>query len=85
MQRAYSTLGDEQRRQALGQIFEYENSQKAVDGYYAALLDAKAMAAKGEEEKDLRARVAAGPCRWTRVESSKRSGSSAEPTPSSSS
>jgi hypothetical protein len=59
--RAYSALGDEQKRRALGQIFDYENSQKAVGGYYAALLDAKPMAAKGEEEKALRAKVAANP------------------------
>ena len=59
--RAYSALGDEQKRRALGQIFGYENSQKAVGGYYAALLDAKAMAAKAEEEKALRAKVAADP------------------------
>ena len=59
--RAYSALGAEQTRQALGQIFGYENSQKAVGGYYEALLDAKAMAAKAEEEKALRAKVAADP------------------------
>jgi hypothetical protein len=59
--RAYSALGAEQTRQALGQIFGYENSQKAVGGNYEALLDAKAMAAKAGEEKALRSRVAADP------------------------
>ncbi len=44
---AYAALGEEQKRRALGQIFGYENSQKALGGYYAALLDTKAMAAKG--------------------------------------
>ena len=59
--RAYSALGAEQTRRALGQVFGYENSQKAVGGYHAALLDAKAMAAKAEDEKALRAKVAADP------------------------
>jgi hypothetical protein len=59
--RAYSASGEEQKRRALGQIFEYENSQKAIGGYYAALLDAKAMAAKRDEENALRAKVAADP------------------------
>jgi hypothetical protein len=57
--RAYAAGGDEQKRRALDQIFGYENSQKAIGGYYAALLDAKAMAVKAEEEKALRAKVAA--------------------------
>ena len=58
---AYSALGDEQKRRALDQIFGYENSQKAMGGYYAALLDTKAMARKAEEEKALRAKVAGDP------------------------
>jgi hypothetical protein len=58
---AYSDLGAEQKRRALGQIFGFENSQKAFGGYYAALLDAKAMAAKAEDEGALRAGVAADP------------------------
>jgi hypothetical protein len=57
--RSYAALGEEQKRRALDQIFGYENSQKAIGGYHAALLDAKAMARKAEEEKALRARVAA--------------------------
>ena len=61
--RAYPALGEEEKRRALGQIFGYENSQKAIGGYYAALLDPKAMAAKAEEEKALRAKVAADPAR----------------------
>jgi hypothetical protein len=59
--RAYAARGDEQERQALDQIFGFENSQKALGGYHAALLDAKAMAVKAEEEKALRAKVAADP------------------------
>jgi len=59
--RAYAARGDEPRRRALDQIFGYENSQKAIGGYHAALRDAKAMARKGEEEKTLRATVAADP------------------------
>jgi len=59
--RAYAARGDEPRRRALDQIFGYENAQKAVGGYRAALLDAKAMARKGEEEKALRATVSADP------------------------
>jgi hypothetical protein len=58
---AYAARGDEQRRRALDQIFSFENSRKALGGYHAALLDAKAMAAKAEAEKELRARLAADP------------------------
>jgi hypothetical protein len=59
--RAYAALGDEQKRRALDEVFGYENSQKALGGYYAALLDAKAMAVKAEEEKALRAKVTGDP------------------------
>ena len=59
--RAYAGRGEEQRRRALDLIFGYENSQKAIAGYYAALLDAKAMGRKEEEEKQLRAKAAADP------------------------
>jgi hypothetical protein len=59
--RAYSARGEEQRRRALDQIFYSENSRKAYGGFHAALLDAKAMAAKAEEEKAMRAKVAADP------------------------
>ena len=58
---AYASLGEEQKRRALDEIFGYENSQKALGGYHAALLDTKAMAVKAEEEKALRAKVAADP------------------------
>ena len=58
---AYAALGDEQKRRALDQIFGFENSQKALGGYYEALLDAKAMAVKAEQEQALRAKVAADP------------------------
>jgi hypothetical protein len=58
---AYANLGEEQKRRALDEIFGYENSQKALGGYYAALLDTKAMAVKAGEEKALRAKVAADP------------------------
>ena len=53
-------LGAEQKRRAHGEIFGFSNSQKAIGGYYAALLDAKAMAAKAEEEGPARG-VAADP------------------------
>jgi hypothetical protein len=65
--RSYAALGEEQKRRALDQIFGYENSQKAIGGYHAALLDAKAMARKAEEEKALRAKVAADPALAQRV------------------
>jgi hypothetical protein len=58
---AYAARGPEEKRRALDLIFGYENSQKAVSGFHAALLDARAMARKGEEEKQLRAKVAADP------------------------
>ena len=58
---AYAALGEEQRRRALDEIFGFENGQKALGGYYAALLDAKPMAAKADEEKALRAKVAGDP------------------------
>jgi hypothetical protein len=59
--RAYSARGEEQKRRALDTIFGYENSRKAVNGYHAALLDARAMKSKVEEERQLRAKVAADP------------------------
>ncbi|MGE5126492.1 MAG: S46 family peptidase, partial [Betaproteobacteria bacterium] len=59
--RAYAARGEEQRRRALDQIFGYENSLKAISGFQAALLDPKGMARKAEEEKQLRAKVAADP------------------------
>jgi hypothetical protein len=57
--RAYAARGEEQRRQATEEILSYENSHKALTGYHAALLDAKAMAARAAQEQSLRERVAA--------------------------
>jgi hypothetical protein len=57
----YGARGDEQKRRALDQVFGIENAQKAYGGFHAALLDTKAMAGKAEEEKALRAKVAADP------------------------
>jgi hypothetical protein len=57
----YGARGDEQKRRALDQVFGIENAQKAYGGFHAALLDTKAMAIKAEEEKALRAKVAADP------------------------
>jgi hypothetical protein len=59
--REYSARGAEQQRRAKAQIFGYENSLKSQRGALEALLDAKAMARKAEEEKALRAKVAADP------------------------
>jgi hypothetical protein len=59
--REYSARGPEQARRAKAQIFGLENSYKALDGRLTALQDAKAMAAKGAAEKELRAKVAADP------------------------
>ena len=56
--REYSARGSEQARRAKAQVFNFENSQKALEGKLRALVDAKAMAAKAAEEKELRARVA---------------------------
>ena len=57
--RAYAARGEEQRRRALDAIFGYENSLKAVSGYHAALLDARGMKRKADEEQELRAKIAA--------------------------
>ncbi|HLP15354.1 MAG TPA: S46 family peptidase [Bacteroidota bacterium] len=62
----YSKLGPEQERRALVQIFSIENSLKALGGEYEGLLDAKLMAQKQKEEKDLREKVAANP-EWART------------------
>src|SRR4029453_3466130 len=59
--REYSARGSEQARRAKAQVFNFENSQKALEGRLRALVDAKAMAAKAAEEKELRARVAGAP------------------------
>jgi hypothetical protein len=68
--REYEARGPEESRRALEMIFGYENSLKATEGYYAALLDAKAMRARAEEEAALRAKAGALPADpWTTVAS----------------
>jgi hypothetical protein len=58
---AYAKRGPEQRRQALEQIYSYENGRKALEGYHQALLDTRAMAVKAEAERALRAKLSADP------------------------
>jgi len=57
--REYSARGPEQARRAKAQVFGLENSFKAQEGRLGALQDARAMARKLEEERQLRAKVAA--------------------------
>jgi hypothetical protein len=57
--RAYSARGPEPERRAKSRIFGLENSQKGLGGRHTALEDAKAMERKAEQEKELRAKVAA--------------------------
>lgn len=64
--RRYAALGTEQARQAQGQIFSFENSQKASLGEYNGLLDAKVMAKKQQEENDFRAKVMAN-AEWKKM------------------
>ncbi len=59
--RRYSAMGEEQARQAQGQIFGIENALKAWTGEYNGLLDAKVMAKKQQDENDFRAQVMANP------------------------
>jgi hypothetical protein len=59
--REYTARGPEPQRRAKAQIFGLENGFKAQEGRLVALRDAKAMASKQEDEKQLRARVAALP------------------------
>jgi len=59
--KAYAGKGEEQQRRALDLVFSYENSQKAIRGFAAALQDAPAMNRKAEEERALRAKLAADP------------------------
>jgi hypothetical protein len=71
--KAFAAQSRESARRAKPQIFSLENSIKARDGGLRALLDPKAMAAKLEAEKDLRARYAAdaellkGPDPWETI------------------
>lgn len=57
----YSRKGPEQARVALEEIFAAENSLKAVSGFLSGLQDPALMARKREEEKALRAKIAADP------------------------
>ncbi len=56
--REYSARGPEQERRAKAQVFGLGNALKSQQGRLEALLDAKAVAGKAEEEKALRAKVA---------------------------
>ena len=59
--RAYSRRSRESARQATTLIFGLENAQKAYRGRLDALTDARAMARKAEEEKELRQRIGVDP------------------------
>ncbi len=59
--RKYSATSPEHARQASSEIFNMENSIKALDGEYQGLLDPRIMAKKEKEEADFRARVSANP------------------------
>lgn len=59
--RAFSTQSPENARVALEDLFGLENSQKAVGGYHAGLLDREAMAGKAAAENALKQLVAPGP------------------------
>jgi hypothetical protein len=59
--RDYAARGPEEGRRALEQVFGFENSLKATEGAHAALLDARAMKVKAEEETALRAKSAGQP------------------------
>jgi peptidase S46-like protein len=65
--KAYSARGAEQQRRAKTTIFGIENSVKALQGRYDALLDAKAMARKAAGEKELRDKIKADPALATAV------------------
>ncbi len=57
--RTYAAQSPENARRALDDVRGYENAQKAFRGFLTALSDAAAMARKGAEERELRAKVAA--------------------------
>jgi hypothetical protein len=59
--REYSTRGKEQERRALIQIFEYENSRKALTGEFAGLQDPTLMANRRKAEDEFRKKIAASP------------------------
>lgn len=56
--RVYSQKGAEEERRALIQIFGLANSQKAMNGEYAGLLDEKVMEKRRREEEDFRKKIA---------------------------
>ena len=53
--------GEENKRRFENTVFGLENSQKAVNGYNAGLVDRAIMARKAAFEKDFRSRIAAKP------------------------
>ena len=57
----YSSRGAEETRIALRNLFGIENSLKATTGYQSGLLDAKLMAKKSAEEKELREAISKNP------------------------
>jgi len=63
--RSFASASEENARTAQEDIFGLENSQKAVGGYQAGLLDPALMAQKASAEKALRDFVAADPKRRT--------------------
>ncbi|MGC8917272.1 MAG: S46 family peptidase [Thermoanaerobaculum sp.] len=64
--RTYAARGKEQARQAAGMIFGLENSKKALSGEYKGLKDPQLLNLKAQEEKELRAKVAANPA-WQKA------------------
>ncbi|RPJ82646.1 MAG: S46 family peptidase, partial [Acidobacteria bacterium] len=59
--RDYGKQGQEQERQALIEIFGYENAKKAYNGEYQGLLDEQLMAERKKQEADFRAKIGANP------------------------
>ncbi len=57
----YSAQGPEQAREAFSEIFNLQNSLKAIDGEYKGLLDKKIMDKKQQEENDFRSKVMSNP------------------------
>ncbi|MGA8030710.1 MAG: S46 family peptidase [Bryobacteraceae bacterium] len=55
----YSTRGAEQAREADSQIFGLQNAQKAYEGRYRGLLDARVMTKKQKEEEEFKSAVLA--------------------------
>lgn len=59
--RDYASLGSEQERRALGQIFGLENAKKAQTGEYQGLLDARLMQKAKRDEDAFRQQIKANP------------------------